>query len=356
MDRLTVDRRLVPDERVVDEPHAHRRGDGLRGPAAHLRRPARAHRAAACTSSRATGRSSRSRRSRPGARSGSTTRSSTSTTTSATPRCRRPGDEDALRRMAARVFSQQLDRTKPLWELWLVEGLRKKRFALISKTHHALVDGVAGVDIATVLFDVKPVPEPAEPPRGVDRPARAVAAPSLAARGRRGAGEGPGRRRARASPRRSASPGDAAKQVAERRPRALGEVAWEFANPAPDVPLNAPIGPHRRYVWVSGDLADFKRIKSGARRDRQRRRPDRGRRLAAPLAARPRHPHRGPRAARARPGLDPRRGRRRRARQPDRRGPRAAARLRRGPGPAAADRPRGDGRDQGARRRRSAPR
>ena len=71
-----------------------------------------------------------------------------------------PGDETVLRRMAARVFSQQLDRTKPLWELWLVEGLRKRRFALISKTHHALVDGVAGVDIATVLFDVKPVPEP----------------------------------------------------------------------------------------------------------------------------------------------------------------------------------------------------
>ena len=65
--------------------------------------------------------------------------------------------------MAARVFSQQLDRTKPLWELWLVQGLTRKRFALITKTHHALVDGVSGVDIATVLFDTKPVPEPAEP-------------------------------------------------------------------------------------------------------------------------------------------------------------------------------------------------
>ncbi len=74
-----------------------------------------------------------------------------------------PGSEDQLRRMAARVFSQQLDRTKPLWELWLVQGLTRKRFALITKTHHALVDGVSGVDIATVLFDLKPVPEPAEP-------------------------------------------------------------------------------------------------------------------------------------------------------------------------------------------------
>ena len=57
--------------------------------------------------------------------------------------------------MAARVFSQQLDRTKPLWELWLVQGLTRKRFALITKTHHALVDGVSGVDIATVLFDAQ---------------------------------------------------------------------------------------------------------------------------------------------------------------------------------------------------------
>ena len=74
-----------------------------------------------------------------------------------------PGSEEQLRNMAARVFSQQLDRTKPLWELWMVQGLTRKRFAFVTKTHHALVDGVSGVDIATVLFDVKPVPEPAEP-------------------------------------------------------------------------------------------------------------------------------------------------------------------------------------------------
>jgi WS/DGAT/MGAT family acyltransferase len=67
-----------------------------------------------------------------------------------------PGGEDELRRMVARVFSQQLDRTKPLWELWLVEGLRKKRFALISKTHHALVDGVSAIDVGAVILDPDP--------------------------------------------------------------------------------------------------------------------------------------------------------------------------------------------------------
>src|ERR671930_1145409 len=73
-----------------------------------------------------------------------------------------PGSEEQLRRMAARVFSQQLDRSKPLWELWLVQGLTRNRFALVTKTHHAVVDGISGVDIATVLFDLNPVPEPAE--------------------------------------------------------------------------------------------------------------------------------------------------------------------------------------------------
>ena len=68
----------------------------------------------------------------------------------------RPGSEEQLLRLAARIFSQQLDRSKPLWEMWLVEGLEDGRFALISKTHHALVDGIAGVDLATVLFDLAP--------------------------------------------------------------------------------------------------------------------------------------------------------------------------------------------------------
>ena len=65
-----------------------------------------------------------------------------------------PAGEDQLRRLAGRVFSQQLDREKPLWEIWLVDELDDGRFALICKTHHALVDGISGVDILTVLFDL----------------------------------------------------------------------------------------------------------------------------------------------------------------------------------------------------------
>src|SRR4029077_19241535 len=71
-----------------------------------------------------------------------------------------PGGEDELKRLAGRVFSQQLDRSKPLWELWRVGGLERDRFAILTKTHHAMVDGISGVDIGTVLFDLEPVPTP----------------------------------------------------------------------------------------------------------------------------------------------------------------------------------------------------
>src|ERR687887_2927762 len=73
-----------------------------------------------------------------------------------------PGSEEQLKALAGRVFSQQLARDKPLWEIWLVEGVEGGRFALLAKTHHALVDGISGVDIVTVLFDSSP--EPAAPP------------------------------------------------------------------------------------------------------------------------------------------------------------------------------------------------
>src|SRR3954453_16510705 len=66
-----------------------------------------------------------------------------------------PASEEQLRNLAGRVFAQGLDRSKPLWEIWLVDRVGDDRFALICKTHHALVDGISGVDITTVLFDLE---------------------------------------------------------------------------------------------------------------------------------------------------------------------------------------------------------
>ncbi len=169
-----------------------------------------------------------------------------------------PGSEDQLRRLASRLFSQQLDRGKPLWELWLVQGLKRKRFALLSKTHHALVDGVAGVDIATVLFDVTPVPEPAEPEHEwVPEPAPSGA--DLVVRGVEELAKTPINMLRRLETA-VEHPGPAIEQATE-AVEALSEVGWAFANPAPDVPLNVPIGSHRRFAWVRADLADLKRIK-----------------------------------------------------------------------------------------------
>src|SRR5215211_6877736 len=170
-----------------------------------------------------------------------------------------PGSEEQLRALAARVHSQRLDRSKPLWETWLVQGLEDNRFALISKTHHALVDGVSGVDLATVLFDLEPVP-PDTPHEGepwVPQPEPSAA--QLAARGIRGlvrtpfelGGKALG---AAAHPQRSL---EAAREAIE----GVGEVAWAGLNPAPETPLNVPIGPHRRFAFVRNELSDFKLVK-----------------------------------------------------------------------------------------------
>ncbi len=82
-----------------------------------------------------------------------------------------PGTRDQLLALFERVQSQVLDRTRPLWELWFVEGLEGGHVALFQKTHHALVDGVSGVDVATVLFDFEPEPTFLDPPEWEPQPA-----------------------------------------------------------------------------------------------------------------------------------------------------------------------------------------
>jgi diacylglycerol O-acyltransferase / wax synthase len=169
-----------------------------------------------------------------------------------------PGGIEQLRLLAARIFSQRLDRTKPLWELWLVQGLEDNRFAVISKTHHSLVDGVSGVDLTTVLFDVEPTPS--EPVAEDWTPSPEPSQASLVAAGLRGIAETPigVARRALHLARR---PQAAAADVAEAA-EGLGEVAWSFINPPPATPLNVPIGPHRRVLWLSFPLNDLKKIKN----------------------------------------------------------------------------------------------
>lgn len=169
-----------------------------------------------------------------------------------------PGGEAQLKRLAGRVFSQQLDRSKPLWELWLVQGLERDRFAILTKTHHAMVDGVSGVDIGTVLFDLEPVPEPVEVSDDWV-PQREPSTTELVTRGIADFAAVPVKfaERAVGAVKR---PENAARRAVEAL-EGISEIVSAFADPAPDVPLNRAIGPHRRYVWARSDLSTFKQIK-----------------------------------------------------------------------------------------------
>src|SRR3954449_5908404 len=94
-----------------------------------------------------------------------------------------PGSEEQLRQLVGRIFSQKLDRSKPLWELWLVQGLSDNRFALISKTHHSMLHAIGGVDIASVLFAREPVPPKVDPPEEPWTPAPEPSQSELIAEG-----------------------------------------------------------------------------------------------------------------------------------------------------------------------------
>jgi WS/DGAT/MGAT family acyltransferase len=172
-----------------------------------------------------------------------------------------PGTEEQLFLLAARIASQQLDRDKPLWENWLVEGLEGDRFALISKTHHALVDGVSGVDLATVLLDLEPTP-PKQSPAELEpwKPHRQPSSAELVAAGVRGmVGVATGLvSRAVSAATHPATSFAGVRDAVE----GVGEIAWAGLNPAPVTPLNVEIGPYRRYAVVRHQLADYKAVKN----------------------------------------------------------------------------------------------
>ena len=170
-----------------------------------------------------------------------------------------PAGEHELRRLAGRVFAQQLDRSKPLWEIWLVDRVGDDRFALVCKTHHALVDGISGVDIMAVLFDLERRPAGARPGPGLVPAARAQRHDAVRRRRdrlrRRAAARGP-RRGRRADRRRARRAARIARTLA-----GLASMAAAGLGGAPESPLNTRIGPHRRFAWVESDLDRFKAVK-----------------------------------------------------------------------------------------------
>ncbi len=168
-----------------------------------------------------------------------------------------PGGEPELRRLVGRVMSQQLDRAKPLWEIWVVEGLDDGRWALISKTHHCMVDGISATDILSVLLDASrdERPDTSDDWKPESEPSSAeVLARSVAGRAR--------------------SPFEAVRtvvSVAQAPSRVAREALTvvkglvnlrQAAAPGSATSLNGPIGPHRRWDWARSRLADIKQIRS----------------------------------------------------------------------------------------------
>jgi WS/DGAT/MGAT family acyltransferase len=169
-----------------------------------------------------------------------------------------PGGDQQLRRLMARVMTQRLDRDYPLWEYWLVEGLGQGRWALISKVHHAMVDGISGTDLYRVIFDASPEPPPlpaaddkrAPPePSGLELVARAALNAALVP-----VHGGGTIQRLLANP-------EAALRKAGDTVRGLSRYARALP-PAPGSSLSGPIGRQRRYTWARASLGDVKTIKN----------------------------------------------------------------------------------------------
>jgi diacylglycerol O-acyltransferase / wax synthase len=167
-----------------------------------------------------------------------------------------PGSDEQLRNLVGRLMSQQLDRGKPLWETWVVEGLAGGRWAVISKIHHCMVDGIAGTDLMGLVLDASPdpqlpSPEPWQPepePGRLDLLASAVTAiphrPQAAARAVAAA---------MSSPRRAAE---------EVRTAAHGALSYlRLARPAPASSLVGPLTPHRSWGWTQTSLGEIQQVR-----------------------------------------------------------------------------------------------
>jgi len=171
-----------------------------------------------------------------------------------------PGSEQQLKILAGRLFAQPLDRTKPLWEMWLVDRLGSDGFALIAKSHHALVDGMRALDITTVLFDSEPDAPPPPPPAERTWVARPLPTPAQLlsdALIERATHPEELAHRAQAML-------DVPRRLADRARRSLqasGALAFTGRPPVAPSPLNVKVGPHRRYTWVDADLSELQAIK-----------------------------------------------------------------------------------------------
>jgi diacylglycerol O-acyltransferase len=173
----------------------------------------------------------------------------------------RPGRRDQLRDLVGRIMSEPLDMERPLWQLYMVEGLTGGRHAFISKTHHALVDGVAAVDIGVILLDPSPGgtrTEVPEAPWDPDEPSPAM----LVAQAASDRLQRPFRAAGRAARNTVRMPKMTAQRVLRTAEAFTGLAAG--GPTCPTSPLNVPIGRDRRVAWLRADLDRLKRARAAA--------------------------------------------------------------------------------------------
>ena len=171
-----------------------------------------------------------------------------------------PGSLGQLKALFARIQSHLLDRRRPLWELWFVENLEGGRVALLQKTHHCLVDGISGVDVATVLLDLERDTPLVEPPPWTPAPP-----PS------------PARLAAESVFERATEPAEMVRSVRSllRGPKrtldrvgSIAKVVAAGVQPPPPAPWNVPISPHRRWEEARVPLSQVKAIRDVATRSK----------------------------------------------------------------------------------------
>ncbi len=171
----------------------------------------------------------------------------------------KPGGPQQLKALAGRIMAKQLDRERPLWEVWFVEGLSGgERYAMIHKIHHCMIDGVSGADLSQILFSLQPESEIPPPEPYVPRPSPGrgeLLRDELLNRARipfellrglqslRGEGQA------------------VARVQAIQRLRAVGALVAQAFDPPSATPINGPLGPHRRFDWLTLPLADVKALR-----------------------------------------------------------------------------------------------
>lgn len=169
-----------------------------------------------------------------------------------------PGDERQLKRLAGRLMSHQLDRGKPLWELWIIEGLQGDRFAAVSMAHHCMIDGISGVDLIATLLTPEPTQKIDPPHTWIPRPmpsARQLLWDSALQRVRAPLALAGGLARL------ARDEGHARHDFTEQL-RAVGQVVSTGMRNASNTPLNQAIGPYRRFDWLAMPLDDVRAVKN----------------------------------------------------------------------------------------------